>query len=70
MLSPSHVHACPPRCLPSSQPKQDLPADLSAEQAQGPGCAQLVQGMCTLFERLKQLSHLELGGELEAGGMV
>ena len=70
MLSPSHVHACPPRCLPSSQPEHDLPADPLAEQAQGPACAQLAQGMCTLFARLKQLSHLELGGEQEVGGMV
>lgn len=50
-------------------PTQELPADLSAEQAQAPGCAGLVQDMCGLFERLKQLSHLGTTDEgLEVGG--
>lgn len=47
---------------------QALPADLPAEEAQGPGCAKLVQDMCWLFDQLKQLSRLELGREQEVRG--
>ena len=46
---------------------QDLPHELTLEQAQSAACQPLVADMVTLLGRLKGLSHLEDAGEQQVG---
>lgn len=48
--------ASPPAPAPAPVLPQELPANLTVEQAQGPGCAKLVQEMCCMLGTLKELS--------------
>ena len=51
-------------------PLQELPADLTAEQACSPACSELVGSMCTLPSNLMVLSHLDDAGPQQVGGRV
>ena len=62
--------ASPPAPAPAGALPQELPANLTVEQAQGPGCAELVREMCCMLGTLKELSHLHVGSQQEVGGWV
>ena len=62
--------ASPPAPAPAPVLPQELPANLTVEQAQGPGCAKLVQEMCCMLGTLKELSRLRVGLQQEVGGWV
>lgn len=49
---------------------QDLPASLTAEQAQSAACQPLVADMCRLLRRLLDLSHLEDAGEQQDAALA
>lgn len=61
-----HSHV-PPSHLPNL-PLQELPADLTAEQACSPVCSELVGTM--LLSNLVALSHLDDAGPQQVGGRV
>ena len=61
-----HPRPHPPSTHPPSLPAQVLPESPSAEEVSGPACSALVGDMCSLFDQLKGLSHLDDAGEQQA----
>ena len=68
MPSPARLpHSTHCWLCPLVSPLQDLPQELTVEQAQSAACQPLVADMVTLLGRLKGLSHLEDAGVQQVG---